>query len=156
MERKGNEGLPIQSGDKGFDHEPNDGAESKRATFVMPLGFEHFGKVSGHALGFAQVVPVTSHGQFDTAPEGFDEIACEAWAIASKSVDDADARIETGSQTLPFDGMVKKTVSVIERDIQRMLGLAFFPLKQILCQGRKIARPKITGIECLQTKYSVD
>ena len=156
MKRKGNERLPAQRGDEGFDHEPDDAAEAKRAILVMPLGFKHFGEMTGHSLGLTQVVPVSSYGEFDTAPERFDEIACEARAVASKPVDNADARIKAGSQALPFDGMVKKTVSVVQRDIQRMLGLAFFPLEQILCKGRKIAWPKITGIKCLQTKYSVD
>jgi len=156
MERKGNEGPTTQGGDKGLDHEPDDGAEAERSSFVVPFGFKHFGEVSSHALGFGQVVPVTGHGEFDTAPERFNEITCKAGAVASKPVDNADGWIETGSQTLPLDGVVKKPVSVIERDIQRMHGLAFFPLKQILCEGGNIARPKITGIECLQTKYSVD
>jgi hypothetical protein len=45
-------------------------------------------------------------------------------------MNDADSGVEAAGQTLPFQGVVKKTIAVIERGVDGMCRLPVFALKR--------------------------
>lgn len=132
MEGKRGEGFSIERGDKRFDHEADDRAEAEGVVFVEPFIFEHGSEVGGHAGRFRPIVAMAGDGEFYAAAEGFDEVAGQAGAGAAEFVDDADAGVETGSEALPFDGMVEEAIAVIESGVERVGGFAFFAGEEVL------------------------
>ena len=87
--------------------------------------------MSGQPFGFLQIIQVPHHSQFHRATQRFNQVTGKARTAAPQFVDNAHRGIKPAGQTLPFQSVIQKTVAVIERGIDGMRGLAFFPFKQV-------------------------
>lgn len=148
IERKRVEGgglVPDGNGE-GLDHEADDGTQTEALIAVGISLLQHFRKTGGHEFLLVHLVEITDDGEFHTAAEGLDEIAHEAGAVPPQGVDESDGGVQPAGQTLPLQGVVEEAVTVVQGHIQRMLGLAFLPDKEVLGGGLEIPRPKKAGV----------
>ena len=74
----------------------------------------HFRKPCGQHFLVVDLIEVPDDGEFNAATERLNEITNEAGAIAAEAVDQTDSCIETGGEALPLDGMIEKTIPVVE------------------------------------------
>src|ERR1017187_8979443 len=102
--------------------------------------------MAGEPFRFHQIFQVAHDCQLHCATQRFNQIASQTGTAAPQLVNDADRGIEAGSKALPLDGMVEKSVAVVERGVNRMGGLAMLAFKKVSRECREIARPEEAGI----------
>ena len=145
MENKGAESVRIlreQGAGEGFYCQSDDGAQAKSFIMVTPEVFHHLGKAACHELDIMHFVQVAHDIKLHAATEGFNEITGKAGSTAAQSVDDADAGLQPGGDALPLQSVVKESVSVVERYVERCLSFAFFAYEQVLRGRQKVPGPE--------------
>ena len=109
-----------------------------------------------HALGIGHIGDVSCHGQLDTASKGFDKIANKARPASAEFVNDTDIGHQAAGYALPLDGMVKKTIAVVQRDIQWVSGLLLFTQKEVLAETVEVSRPEKFRILSLKSEDTIE
>lgn len=109
-----------------------------------------------HSFGFCHVGEISGHGKLHAASKRLDQIAGEAGPVSSELVDDTDIRLKAAGHALPLDGMIQKTITVVEGHIERVDRFLFLAQEKVLAQTFKIAGPKKLCVLRLQTEDAVE